>query len=1462
MNLDKDKKISCVIIGGGTIPIRCAEILLQKGHELCAIVSTESKVKKWAEDNNILHLVPGEKLAEQIQQPFEYLFSINNKHILREDVLQIPQKLSINYHDAMLPKYAGTHATSWALLNGEKTHGISWHIITDVVDAGDILKQSSVPIDKNDTALTLNTKCYEAAIKAFDELVEDLAADKAVPKKQNLEDRTFFPRFKRPANGGLISWNKTASEISQLVRALNFGEHPNPLGVAKIAIQDEFFIVSKCEILVTNSLSAAGTINKIETDLIQISTADKEIILREIYSIDGQKISIEDLQKGFGLSVGYKLVNLENAVLKEIEKSYKALCKHETFWVNKLSTIEPAVPPFVNSTSASDSSQFENVSFSLKDNLVLTAEKYQNTNEFLFAAFGLFLARLSGIESFDVGYKNSTDQDNFRLKDLFADQVPFHFEINCLQSFEDNFKVFNEETRSVEQHKTYAKDVFMRYPQLRPDLNSDNGLALPVAFANVEKFDDFEPNNGSELTLVISDHSECYMVYDKNRIDADNVSKLAELFNIFLNGIISDPECQIANLPLLTDAEREKILVEWNNDRSEFPKDKCIHQLFEEQVLRTPDKTALVFGNERLSYQELNSRANQVATYLQTLNVGAETLVGICVERSVEMIVGILGILKSGGAYVPLDPAYPKDRLTYMLEDSQASVLLTQKKLVNELDQDQAKIVCLDSDWDEISKQSKENPVSQTGQNNLAYVIYTSGSTGKPKGVAIEHRSAVALLSWANSVYTDEQLKGVLASTSICFDLSVYEMFTPLSNGGSIILVENILYLPGSASANEVTLINTVPSAITELLRIKGVPKSVRTVNLAGEPLKISLVKQIYELEHIKEVFDLYGPSEDTTYSTYTLRDTERATIGRPISNTQAFVLDKYFQPVPVGIPGELYLGGDGLARGYLNRKELTDEKFINDPFNQDTNARLYKTGDLVRYLPTGEIEYLGRIDNQVKIRGFRIELGEIEAKLLAHPSIIEAVVIAREDQPGDKRLAAYFVFENKQSVEINDLREHLKQTLPDYMIPSAFVELDELPLTPNGKIDRKALPVPTSTISDSGKEFIAHRDDIESKLVNIWESILGVNPISVQDNFFELGGHSLQAIRMFAEVEETFDKTIPLATLFEAGTIEKLAEILRQENWAAAESSLVPIQPNGTKPIFFCVHAKGGNVLFYRDLAKHLGEDQPFYGIQARRLGGRQVGHGTVEEMAEFYIKEIKSLQPEGPYFIGGSSFGGLAAFEIAQQLSKQGDEIALLALFDTGTPDYPKMLPNTTALRSKIYSTIRRFQHQKNSLMAFSWKERAEYSLGKVKKVKLKYRRKISQTYKKIVRRFYLKTKGTGSIPTSYIHIEDQIWKAGQIYEPKVYGGDMTLFRASNQPLGIYPDPTLGWKDLVENNLEILEVPGHHGSIVAEPYVRLLAEKLTECIESARTEKKRSAYQEDLVETDNWEYAKAARI
>jgi len=671
---------------------------------------------------------------------------------------------------------------------------------------------------------------------------------------------------------------------------------------------------------------------------------------------------------------------------------------------------------------------------------------------------------------------------------------------------------------------------------------------------------------GQALTLRIG--------YDAERFEPASIRRMLGHLQTLLESMMDDPRQRVCDLGLLTEAELDYLIVEMNDNALLYDRESCLHQRFEAQALATPDATALIVQQKRFTYRELNEKANQLAHGLQQLGVGPDQLVGVCMERDSLLPVTLLAILKAGGAYVPLDPTYPESRLAFILEDAQVALLLTQERVLKQqslLNSDklvhaETKIVCVDRDWGQVAQASTSNPTSEVKSDDLAYVIYTSGSTGKPKGVAIEHHSPVALLAWAEQYFARELFNGMLFSTSICFDLSVFELFMPLSCGGTVILAKNALDLPTLPAAQEVSVINTVPSAIAELLRLDGIPSSVQATILAGEPLKQELVQKIVQKEHIKQVFDLYGPSEDTTYSTYALREADKpATIGRPIANTQLYLLDEYLHPVPWGAIGEIYLGGDGLARGYLNRPRLTGQRFIISPFStaSNSNARLYKTGDLARYTPQGKLEFMGRIDYQVKVRGFRIELGEIEATLTQHASIREAIVVADDANGEEKRLVAYILptksahYNGSWPLSVSELRQFLSNKLPSYMIPAAFVQLDALPLTPNGKINRKALPAPDYGQLQSDT-FVAPRTANEALLAQMWSNLLGVAPIGIHDNFFELGGHSLLATKVIARLRKEFEVNLPLSTLFEAPTIADLATTIVQHKAADVDEAML----------------------------------------------------------------------------------------------------------------------------------------------------------------------------------------------------------------------------------------------------------------------------------------------------------------
>ena len=648
--------------------------------------------------------------------------------------------------------------------------------------------------------------------------------------------------------------------------------------------------------------------------------------------------------------------------------------------------------------------------------------------------------------------------------------------------------------------------------------------------------------------------------FNPDLFDAGTITSMLDHYRVLLESIVADPEQRIFHLPILNEHERKQLLVQWNKTVAWYPRESCIQQLFEAQVEKTPDALALVFEEEALTYRQLNERANQLAHHLQTLGVGPETFVGICVKRSVEMVVGLLGVLKSGGAYVPLDPNSPPERLTFMLRDADIAVLLTQERLLTNLPPHEARVICLDADWQSIARSSTQTPVNHATATNTAYVIYTSGSTGQPKGVVLEHRSTVALIYWARSVFTDDDLACVLASATINFDCSVFEIYVPLSWGGKIILARHALELATLSAAQEITLLNTVPSSMAELLRINGIRDSVRTVNLSGETLSAGVVAQLSQQPHIERIHNGYGPTEDTTFTTFTLldpNDSRPPPIGRPISNEQIYLLDRHGNPVPRGLAGELHIGGAGLARGYLNRPDLTAERFVPNPFSSEAGARLYRTGDVARYRANGDIEFVGRIDYQVKIRGFRIEPGEVEAALLQNPMVREAVVIAREDMPGVKRLVAYIVPAKQDPPNTSELRSFLKEKLPEYMVPSVFMILEALPLTLGCKVDRGALPAPEQTRPDLARDFVAPRNATEELLANIWLQVLNLESVGVFDNFFDLGGDSIISVQVISRAKQAGVR-LTTKQLFKHQTIAGLAAVADTKPTVQTEQGLV----------------------------------------------------------------------------------------------------------------------------------------------------------------------------------------------------------------------------------------------------------------------------------------------------------------
>lgn len=1056
----------------------------------------------------------------------------------------------------------------------------------------------------------------------------------------------------------------------------------------------------------------------------------------------------------------------------------------------------------------------------------------------LLAAFQALLSRYTGQEDIVVGspFTNRQRAELEGLIGFFVNTVPLRTDLSGNLSFRQLLQRVKATALEAYDHRELPFEKLVE--ELRPERNLSYNPLFQVLFAVQNNVSPVEQVAGITLHLqdvdtgtakfdltctVIPRESDSGFTtsfeYNTDLFDAATIRRMMDSFHSILEAVVRNPEQSLSELPLLSAKERQRVLVEWNATQAEYPREKCIHQLVEAQAAADPAAIAVVQDRDRLSYGELNQRANLLAHYLRQRGVGAEVPVGVCLENSIDLTVALLAVVKSGGACLPLDPAYPKERLQLMLEDSHAPLLLTREGLLPELASPHTERICLHSIEGTLKRESRQNLEPQTTPASLAYVIYTSGSTGKPKGVMLTHGGLVNYISAAIKLYGLRSSDRLLQFSSISFDIAIEEIWPTWAAGATLVLRSSNFSLAGSdflhfARQQKLSVITVATAYWHELVHElhesrASLPESLRLVIVGGEKAQIQVLDSWRRIvgNRVRWI-NTYGPTETSVIASSFEPSAAGALpstlpIGRPIGNVKIHLLDRNLQPVPVGIPGELHIGGPGVARGYLNRPDLTAEKFVRDPFSSNPDARLYKTGDLARYLANGEIEFVGRRDFQVKIRGFRVELGEIESALTKHAAVREALVIAREEGLNNKRLVGYIVPAAGSLADPADLRKFLKRQLPEYMVPSDFVVLEEFPLTPNGKVDRKALPAPQP--SANAADHVAPTNVVEAELVDMWQEILAKKPISVRDNFFDLGGHSLLAVRLMRRIEHNFKRKLPLTTLFEAPTIEQFAALLQQERWTPSQASLVPIQPDGERAPFFCIHGLGGTVLRFNALARHMGTDRPFYGVQAQGLEGDRAFHTSVEEMAAFYIKEIRALQPEGPYNFGGYSLGGLIAFEMARQLQADGQEVGVLALLDTypGKPKSTKLLLST--------------------LLTLPLAEQLDYLAQRAKRIRRGIKRRFEFLF----------------LPRPLKEVRRVFAVAEEKFKPQVYFGSATWFRATEKGLRGVDNPTDDWSKWVTGGVEVHEILGDHGSILKEPDVRYLAESLRSVLNKSEEER-----------------------
>jgi amino acid adenylation domain-containing protein len=912
------------------------------------------------------------------------------------------------------------------------------------------------------------------------------------------------------------------------------------------------------------------------------------------------------------------------------------------------------------------------------------------------------------------------------------------------------------------------------------------------------------------------------------------VGHLSRLAHAAGNGAGDVP---LSALPLLGNEERELVVSAWNRTGRPFSDDATVHGLIARRSALSPDRIAVIDAGERLTYRELDERANRLARHLGTLGVGPGSLVGIHLERDHGIVVAALAIMKAGAAYVPLDPSFPADRLAFIAEDAELATLVTQDALAGRLAlATSIPEVRMDGDRAAIDAHAATDPEVACSARDTMYVIHTSGSTGRPKGVVLEHRSVVNFLesmAVEPGFGADDVL---LAVTTLSFDIAGLELYLPLMCGGTVVVASRAAtvdpaMLLDSIREHGVTVLQATPATWRMLVEGGWAPGSTPSLRAfcGGEALPAALAEQL--LERTAEAWNLYGPTETTIWSTVQRIEPDApVSIGRPIANTILRVLDASGAPVPIGVPGELLIGGDGLARGYHRRPDLTAERFVPDPLSDDPGDRLYRTGDLVRWRPGGRLEFIGRVDHQVKIRGFRIELGEIETVLGRHADVEEAIVIAAEDAAGDKRLVAYVTLGRDATASRIDLRRSVQDVLPAYMVPSTVVVLDAMPRTPNGKTDRKALPAVDWSDVERDSPYVAPTGDIERRLAALWEEVLEITPIGADDDLFSLGVTSLATARLMGRIEREFRTGLPVGAFFSAPTVAELAALLGagvpDPEWPSLVA-ITPIHPGSTQPPVFGVHGGAGTVLLYAELARRLGPDRPFYGLHAQGLYGRDPVHTSVADMAGAYLEQMRQVQPHGPYTILGYCFGGHVAHEIAVRLRAEGEDVDLVGQINSPSVHYLRthrpVFDETGALTGRDGVMVREWQPATAG-------RRASLPRRVFRRIRSRVRRLRFRAAIRLHRPLPAIFRENLSFQTIAHHAEDA-------YVPPVSDVRTVVWRAQ----GLYFEDDLGWRSYVTGEVICVEIPGEQPiprTTMTEPFVGHLADSLLNLREGASAE------------------------
>ncbi|MCC5015054.1 MULTISPECIES: amino acid adenylation domain-containing protein [unclassified Legionella] len=1404
-------EITTCLIGEDSLVIQCGDQLLSRNHRIHLVISPLHSVQEWAEEHGISWIASIDKLANIEPFQVDYLFSIVNSRILSKSIRNLARCYAINYHDSLLPKFAGLNSTSWALVHNEKEHGVTWHIMNDKIDEGEIVYQQSLPIHPNDTVLTLNLRCYENAISSFTQMIKLIEAGLLAPRKQVLDRRSYFAANHHLPCFGFIDWRLfSAKTIERITRALSIQKYSNHVGTLKLLADRDYAIVSQVELVSAPNTAEnkLGTILAIEENGLVVSTVGQPIKFVELLSLAGEPISIKDWVNSHGLQVGQVLPYYRVKDIEAQRKYHSSALANERYWISKIKAISEHNT--FNLQRLKQSMEFERLETSISLNDIFPSKQFDNKVELLLTAILIYLYRLNNQEQLSISivqpeYNHLQEQ----FGPLFSGFLPLLFHKENDFSFQEALESVTKSLVELDKRSVFLSDIAARHPELKGS-QMESGIVINLSGANK----DYPCQTETVLYFNLDPDRGKIEILHRMELNRDD-SLLKELMshctqhlvNILIQ-LINHPFVSARKFCFLTQAERYNLLQVWGKGKTRYLPEKSLVMLFETQVANNPDKVAIYFNHLSVTYLELNELAERVANRIRQRQLPPQHFIGLYLQRSIEMLAVILGILKANCAYVPLDTKYPLLKIEQIVEDANLSCLFIQQKSVEQFNdffkqkEKKVELLTVEAILSTPQKACEQVPDGLTITNKIAYIMFTSGTTGRPKGVVVTHKNIINYCKWFTETTHFDEKCTIDFSSSIAFDLSVPCTLAPLLVGGAIAIATDAqktnpqLYLT-HLKKHLVTHAELTPGYLEMLLNY---PQEVidlvhlRYLLLGADVVLSTDVKRWLSLCPHHQVINEYGPTETTvSVTSYFVNKDEldngtSVPIGQPAFNSTGYVLDQYKNLCPFGVKGELYIGGAQVTKGYLNRPDLTQEKFIHVDFTKP-NEVLYRTGDMVCWLPGGSLQFFGRNDHQVKIQGYRIELPAIESILVKFPGIHQAVVVVMRGKSKEAYLRAYLVTDKKPKTS-NELREYLADYLPGYMIPREFCVIKSIPLKENEKIDftsleRQGFQLLRFNEQDTIDALTPHEKEIKG----IWEQIFHRKVHSAQEDFFAMGGDSLTALQLISTLKTHYNLNLPLQLVFEYPTISSLAtkidEFLAskrsEKHFSIKANPLIKLATGKDEPPLFLVHPVGGSVFWYKQLASYLHGKYTVYGIQDPNLDGMLLRFNALEEMASFYLQEIKKVYSGDQYCLGGASFGATVAFEMAKQLVNEKKSIQFLGLFD-GWAHYPHdlMQEDTSIFLS---------QTEDNQSTINNKTKESLYELEQ-------YRKTLLLNYK------------LSSLKA-----------------------DVTLFKASElwPSFKLIDDFNNGWRPYVEGEIKQYAISGNHETMFFEPYVQRLVECLS---------------------------------